>query len=106
LIKTFRSWNSALGNNLGNFFSKQKQNRSSIWNTTSGITGRRKSDASSLYSITSSIMSADANKLEDSNYEKGGEKLFQCECGGCEFKAFVNKDGKSKLVCADCNKVA
>ncbi|CAI2179479.1 9176_t:CDS:2 [Funneliformis geosporum] len=104
-VRSTRSWNSALGNNLGNLFSKPKQNKSLIWNPT-GVKiggGRRKSDASSLYSVTSSIMSADA---DDNKLEEDCEKLFQCECGCSEFKAFVNEDAKSKLVCTGCNKIA
>ncbi|CAG8715984.1 9858_t:CDS:10 [Rhizophagus irregularis] len=66
-VRSTRSWNSNIGNSLGNFFSKPKQNKSSVWNS-----GRRKSDAS-MHSVASSVMSDDidndGNKFEE-NYSK------------------------------------
>ncbi|CAG8588010.1 6417_t:CDS:10 [Acaulospora morrowiae] len=93
-IRSTRSFNSILGSNINNLFVKNKQPHN-------GGRPRRKSDASSMFSFTSSVLSADVS----TNGNEDDAEEFQCECGSTEFKAFINK-GKSKLVCANCHKIA
>ncbi|RHZ87168.1 hypothetical protein Glove_40g51 [Diversispora epigaea] len=101
-IRSTRSFNSVLGNNLNSLFIRQKQKKNN------GETrSRRKSDASSILSFASSVLSTDAPTDASTNTDTLNEdaEQFQCNCGSTEFKAYISQ-GKSKLICANCNKVA
>ncbi|CAG8564093.1 3399_t:CDS:10 [Diversispora eburnea] len=100
-IRSTRSFNSVLGNNLNSLFVRQKQKKNGETRP------RRKSDASSILSFASSILSTDVPIDGSTNADTITEdaEQFQCNCGSTDFKAYMSQ-GKSKLICANCNKVA